>query len=160
MIAPGEFHSHPNASPIRSVSTVQETRHANLLALIEQHGSIQQLAARVGRSHSQISQLKNRVRHSKSGRPREVGDDLARAFEAALGLPRGWMDRAPPRPEPPAAVMVAEESPTYGWPFRRVSPAAFASLSAEDRARVEGFIESLVLAHNERHPTDGSAAAA
>ncbi len=72
--------------------TISEIRHANLLRLIADHGSIQAFADAIDRSHSQVSQLKNRSKHSKTQMPREVGDDFARHVEDRLRLPRGWMD--------------------------------------------------------------------
>lgn len=74
--------------------TIDEIRHANLLRLIERYGGTQVVAERVGRSHAQISQLKNRNKHSGTTRPRVIGDDVARALENAFELPRGWMDNS------------------------------------------------------------------
>ncbi len=91
-----------------SMQTVTETRHANLLSLIEKAGSVQAFANLVERSHSQISQLKNRSKHSKTGEPREVGDDMARHIEAKLSLPVGWMDVPPGAPDGQPAGSPAE----------------------------------------------------
>jgi hypothetical protein len=74
------------------MSTVQHTRHRNLLSLIDKAGSVQALADRLERSYSQISQLKNRSPHSRSGKAREIGDELARHIETRFGYPLGWMD--------------------------------------------------------------------
>jgi hypothetical protein len=76
----------------RMADTVHEFRHARLLQLIEQKGSVQALADAVGRSHAQLSQLRNQSAHSVSGKRRRIGDDLARDIEVKLKLPRGWMD--------------------------------------------------------------------
>lgn len=75
------------------MTTAREIRHANLLRLIEEFGSIQALADRLGKSHSQISQLRNQVVHSTTGKQRVVGDKLAREIEQKLGRPEGWMDQ-------------------------------------------------------------------
>lgn len=74
------------------MTTVRETRHANLLLLIEKFGTLQALADKLEKSHAQISQLRNQIVHSASGKPRTIGDDLARDIEKKLGMPRGWMD--------------------------------------------------------------------
>ena len=74
--------------------TIEEIRHANLLALIKEAGTIQALADKVGRSHSQLSQLKNQTKHSTTGTRRTVGRDLARELEAKCGKPDGWFDQA------------------------------------------------------------------
>jgi hypothetical protein len=78
------------------MKTISEIRHANLLNLIQEAGGVSRLAEKVDRSHSQISQLKNRSRHSKSGEPREMGDDIARHIEQKCALRTGWMDTEHP----------------------------------------------------------------
>ncbi|MDI4633320.1 hypothetical protein J7U46_09700 [Pelomonas sp. V22] len=77
-----------------SLLPVRAIRHANLLALIHYAGSIQKLADALNKSHSQLSQLRNQVVHSTSGKPRTIGDDLAREIEEKLQLPGGWMDNS------------------------------------------------------------------
>jgi len=72
MLALSEFHLLACGSQMTAMQTVTEIRHANLLSLIKQAGSVQAFADQVERSHSQISQLKNRSKHSKTGEPREV----------------------------------------------------------------------------------------
>jgi hypothetical protein len=104
-LAPSEFPSLACGYPILPV-TVDDIRHANLLLLIKQAGTIQGFASSIGRSHSQVSQLKNRHKHSKSGQPRVVGGDMARYIEQQLGLETGWMDVPHPAaaaPTPPPA---------------------------------------------------------
>lgn len=93
MLAPSEFHFLACGSQMTPMPTIADIRHANLLLLIgNERGGITRLAAKIERSHAQISQLKNRNKHSKSGEPREMGDDVARHIEAKLLLPEGWMD--------------------------------------------------------------------
>lgn len=67
--------------------------------LLGQAGSIAQLNERIGlsRTDATLSQIKNQVRHHKTGKPRSMGDELARKIEASLELPEGWMD-TPPTP--------------------------------------------------------------
>lgn len=79
-----------------AMDTIDALRHANLLALLADYPSIQAFADAIERSHSQVSQLKNRNRHSTSGEPRAIGDDMARHIEAKLGKPVGWMDTQHP----------------------------------------------------------------
>jgi hypothetical protein len=81
------------------VRTIDEIRHTNLLLLLAElaakhgeHGAVQRLAAAMGRSHSQLSQLKTRAPHSKTGKPRNIGSATARLMESAAGKPHGWMD--------------------------------------------------------------------
>lgn len=74
------------------MKTCKEIRHENLLKLIDQIGSTQKLADRLGKTHSQISQLKNKSPNSRTGKARGIGDDAAREIEITLGLETGWMD--------------------------------------------------------------------
>lgn len=126
MEAPGEFHSLADGYVMRAmVETVHEFRHARLLQLISEHGTVQALADALGRSHSQISQLRNRSAHSVSGRDRVIGDDLARDIEDKLGKPRGWMDTPfvgePSSPQGRAAVAhgLSQQTPTLPPPTMR-----------------------------------------
>jgi len=77
---------------MHNVATIDEIRHTNFLALLSQHKTIQAFADRLQRSHSQVSQLKNRNKHSSGGEPRVIGDDFARHIEVMMGKPPGWMD--------------------------------------------------------------------
>lgn len=75
------------------MKTIADIRHENLLKLIDECGSVTKFAAATGKSYAQISQLKNRSLNSTGkGKPRSVGDDLAREFEKIAGKPIGWMD--------------------------------------------------------------------
>jgi hypothetical protein len=75
--------------------TVEEIRQLQLLKLIESAGSIQAVAEKMGKSHSQISQLKTMALHSTTGKRRMIGSDLAREFEAKFDKEVGWMDHEP-----------------------------------------------------------------
>ncbi len=81
------------------MKTVEETRHANLLAILAdlakehgERGAIQKLAEKVPCSHSQLSQLKTKAKHSKTGKPRNIGPSMARKIETAAKKDRGWLD--------------------------------------------------------------------
>ncbi len=73
------------------VTDLQELRHANLLRLINEAGGVKKLAELSGRSHSQISQLKNRSEYAE-GKTRAIGSRLARHLERVCGKPPGWLD--------------------------------------------------------------------
>jgi len=79
------------------MKTISEIRRANLLTLIDRAGTIADLNESIGldRTDATLSQIKNRSPHSRTGKPRSMGDDLARKIEARLGLPAGWMDTPP-----------------------------------------------------------------
>jgi hypothetical protein len=65
--------------------------------LVERHGSLAALneALDMPRTDATLSQIKNQSPHAKTGKPRSMGDDLARKIEAKLGLTPGWMDTPP-----------------------------------------------------------------
>ena len=63
-----------------------EARHANLLDLERQLGTLEALAAKAGVSSGYLSQIKNK--HKGRG----MGKAVARRIEKKLDLPKGWMD--------------------------------------------------------------------
>jgi hypothetical protein len=82
---------------IQAVQTIAETRRQRLQMLTEQYGSLAALNEKLGlaRTDATLSQIKNKSAHHKTGKPRSMGDDLARKIEAAFDLPEGWMDTPP-----------------------------------------------------------------
>lgn len=118
--APGEFRFLASGFPITGVKTTEEIRHARLLQLIAEHRTIQALANALGKSHAQISQLRNQVVHSATGKPRVIGDKMAREIEEKLGKPRGWMDTLDAAPSDeqqgqPTAERPAAQSEAERW---------------------------------------------
>ena len=80
-----------------SVQTIAETRRQRLQILLDKAGSLASLNEAVGlsRTDATLSQIKNQSPHHKTGKPRAMGDELARRIEAAMKLPEGWMDTPP-----------------------------------------------------------------
>jgi len=158
MIASGEL---PNGS-LRIFNTAlhtnNEIRHANLLLLIRRVASVKVFAESIERSYSQVSQLKNRSRHSATGEPREIGDDLARHIERCLDLPMGWMDAADHNEVlhavPGPHAVAREVSPPYpaAWPFATIPPATYWALPEATRARIEGYAQALIEAPEATRP--------
>ena len=74
------------------VQTIAEIRLANLELLIAELGSSDAVAHAGETSPVYISQLRTQASDSKTGRPRQIGDPLARRLEAGCGKERGWMD--------------------------------------------------------------------
>ncbi|RYH41903.1 MAG: hypothetical protein EON54_17935 [Alcaligenaceae bacterium] len=95
-----------------AMKTSSEIRHANLLKIIESVGSLQLVADKLEKSHAQISQLKTQAKHSTSGKPRVIGDDIARLIEEKFDLEIGWMDNihGDAKDAPPATEI-------RSWPF-------------------------------------------
>lgn len=67
-------------------------RLQNLRLLVEERGTIAAVAAAAETSESYLSQILNR-HPLPSGRPRNVGDHLARKLESGCGKEEGWMDK-------------------------------------------------------------------
>lgn len=76
------------------MTTAAEIRWQNLRKLVAHFGSLAELNHQLHRERrdATLSQILNRSRDSKTGQPRQMGDKLARAIEAALGWERGRMD--------------------------------------------------------------------
>lgn len=74
------------------MKTIDEIRLENLLAAISRAGTATALAEKSGLSAAYISQIKNRQPDSKTGKPKNMGDEAARKVEAGIGEKRGWMD--------------------------------------------------------------------
>lgn len=70
---------------------IKQIRLKNLRALFTEMGSIANVARASGTAEAYLSQISNGV-PLPSGRPRGVGDALARKLEVGCSKPRGWMD--------------------------------------------------------------------
>ena len=75
------------------MKTVDEIRRENLAILIAEAGSQTALSQKTGKAPAQISQWLNASVKSGSGKPRVMGNAMARQMEAVLGKPTGWMDQ-------------------------------------------------------------------
>jgi hypothetical protein len=91
----------------------EDTRHDNLLRLIESHGGQRALADSIDKSPAQISQWVNRAPNSRTGTPRTISGASAREIESRLGLPAGWIDQ-PHGTVHVAAAITAVETVTIG----------------------------------------------
>lgn len=76
------------------METNDEIRRQRLEIAIKRTGSAAKLAELVGTSAAYLSQIKNQTPDSKTGKPKTMGDDLARRIETAIGERTGWMDAA------------------------------------------------------------------
>lgn len=111
--------------------TIEEIRHANLLTQIARFPTLQAFADQVERAHSQVSQLRNRIAHSTTGKPREVDSKMARHLEEKLGLEHGWMD-----------------NDHSAWPLPMIDKTRWDALDAAGRAYVQSVM-ALALAQIE-----------
>lgn len=71
---------------------ITQIRRENLELAIRRAGSLAALADKAHTSKAYLSQVRHGLLDSKTGRPREIGDALARRIEQALHEPLGWMD--------------------------------------------------------------------
>lgn len=71
---------------------IEDIRRENLQRIRAKLGSVQDLAEKIGKSQSQVSQWLNASAHSSSGKPRTISSASCREIEKALGLADGWMD--------------------------------------------------------------------
>lgn len=97
-IASVEFAEIATGYLISGMQTISETRLARLAMLVKSHGdSLAQLNEALGlsRTDATLSQIRTQAPHSKTGKPRVMGDELARKIEEKLALEHGWMDTPP-----------------------------------------------------------------
>ncbi len=74
------------------MKTIDDIRRENISILVKECGSIAKLALLLDRSNSQVSQLKNGAKDSKTGKPRGMHDSTARYIEEKCGKQKGWLD--------------------------------------------------------------------
>lgn len=72
---------------------LERLRSENLERLIQEAGTMKELARLADTSSSYLSQVRHRMR-TPSGRHRKVTDELAGVLERAMGKPEGWMDES------------------------------------------------------------------
>lgn len=119
------------------MKTSSEIRHENLIKIIEGVGSLQTVADRLEKSHAQISQLKTQAKHSTTGKPRVIGDDMARLIEERFNLEVGWMDNVH------SPVQAQAPTELRAWPFS-VSPLRLQSLTRDDWNQLNTVMSTLV----------------
>ena len=97
-IAPAQLAKLATGHVIAHMQPVTETRLVRLQMLVKMHkGSLADLNEAIGlvRTDATLSQIRTKAPHSKTGKPRVMGDDLARKIEERLSLEAGWMDTPP-----------------------------------------------------------------
>jgi hypothetical protein len=120
-IATAQFAKLATGHVIDGMQTVTETRLMRLKMLVKKHnGSLADLNEAIGlvRTDATLSQIRTKAPHSKTGKPRVMGDDLARKIEERLSLEAGWMDTPPSYAE-----LHGEEDPrTKAWHLLEALP--------------------------------------
>lgn len=120
----------------------KQVRLVNLKCLIKEAGTAVSLARQAGTDAAYISQLVKGVA-SQAGKPRTVGDDLARRLEKAMEKPYGWLDRMHHDGAPSAMLQVEfSQVPLLSWSTDVESDAApqvIAYISAPVPAGLDTF---------------------
>jgi len=74
------------------MKTIAEIRLENLRALVREVGSQEKVAEQAGSSAVYLSQLMNKATDVKTGKTRQIGDDMARKLESGCSKEIGWLD--------------------------------------------------------------------
>jgi hypothetical protein len=109
-------------------ASVEQIRHANFVAVVSQFSLMEASAQWLGVSPAYLREIKNRSR--SEGRPKEVGEAIARRVETKLGVEAGWLDR----PLLDRDVVAALGRELHEWISSRESAAP----SFESQSRVSG----------------------
>jgi hypothetical protein len=91
------------------MKTIGEIRLENLELLIAAEGTLDAVAEKAGTSSVYLSQVRNGARDQKTGRPRQMGDQMARRLETAFDKALGWMDTPHP------AIGANKRIPDHGF---------------------------------------------
>lgn len=134
-----------------TMKVIGEIRRERLSLLRRELGNLSfaEMNARMGRIRrdATLSQVAKASPNTRTGRPRQMGDDQAREIERVFGKPEGWMDRDPEIDALEARVKsLTAQEPTaiYRlWPFARVTSDQWAAITPPQRAAVEQLILSL-----------------
>lgn len=94
------------------MKSIDDIRRENLAELVAEFHGITPLAARLDRSHSQVSQLLTGAKDSKTGKRRGMRSTTARYIEDRCGKPGGWMDSEHPSANNLAVASVSHSQST------------------------------------------------
>lgn len=127
---------------------IDDIRAENMRRLAADLGGNTQLAERLKRSESQISQWINRSTNFGTGKPRGMRSGTARWIESQLGKPQGWLDRPHEsdiiRSDDFAPHTLRAESPVaqFGvqWPFKNLRVERVTTLPQEEIDVLEGML--------------------
>lgn len=98
-----------------AMKTIDEIRRDNLAIAVARFGGANKLAEAANVSAAYLSQVKNSQPASGSGKPKKLGDDVARKIEDALGERTGWMDTDHSEAQPRHATIPADQGNVLTW---------------------------------------------
>lgn len=83
--------------------SIRDIRRDNLQRLVERYDSMKSLNEILDRKDNHLTQILNQSMNTATGKPKQMGDRLARDIEKKLNLGFGWMDQdhsaEPPEPK-------------------------------------------------------------
>lgn len=95
------------------MKTIAEIRLANLETLIAENVNANTVAELGETNPIYLSQIRNRAKDSKTGKHRQMGDDMARALERGCKKEVGWMDNTHHAAQPEATPGAAGPAGVY-----------------------------------------------
>lgn len=128
-----------------------EIRRENLLIAIDKLGSATLLASAAEISAAYISQIKTASPESKTGKPKTMGDAVARRIEKALGVPEGWMDV-----ERTGFSFEQKTKVVHSWPFT-ASYESFDQLPEYEKIRIDRQVSHMISEWRELNQSKRSA---
>jgi hypothetical protein len=120
-----------------SMKTVQEIRLANFRLLLAEAKTQAELARAADLKQPYINQLARGA--LQNGKPRSIGDEAARKFEAGMNKPVGWMDRD----NSVAATLLSELNGLEGQLVT-----LYRQLDDEGKEELLGYANRLLTEHN------------
>lgn len=139
------------------MKTVTDNRRDWLEHLISEMGSIAALNIALGRSKTDatLSQIRNQSPHNKTGKPRTMGDKIARSIEEKLGMTIGCMDYPVGQVASATSNLAQENKGPYvvqpPWPFMTITPFDWLSISALKKQFIEEQIKAMIPASSKQH---------
>lgn len=138
-------HEHSSTLLNRRMKTIGQIRRERLAILRRETGlSLADIGEQLGRSRrdATLSQIANSAPNTRTGKPRQMGDEQARALEIAFNKETGWFDNDPDLDALRFGhAFAAEPAATYtAWPFKRVSLADLRRLDSAQAAHIETLL--------------------
>jgi len=97
------------------MKTIGAVRRHNLELLVKEFGTLEAVAEKGETTSVYLSQVRKQTVDAKTGRPREMGSQIARRLEKGAGKPGGWMDEDHSAAGNVIAVDRAGSVPVISW---------------------------------------------
>lgn len=140
-------------------SEIRAARTARLRELVDQCGSIAEVARRASVSEKYLGQVLKGVTQQRGKSPRGLGDEVAEKIERAFGKSHGWMDTAPAASRPERLSQQVHEGRDR-WPFPSIRYHRFENLTPEQKQDVEDLIEHQIAKFEAKNVPPGKTSSA